>query len=169
MIRAMIHGIVFSTLLFIFACKKEIGSSIATNTALTFSLSTPSEIVQGNALTVAIEVENADSLFALSFELHYDSALFETDTIIAGDLFLDPFLPINQEFLSDGEVPVVLGELASIQGYANGTACSIILTSEAIGTDLLYIRSLHMIKEGGIHIDGFNTLSVEPIEVKVLQ
>ena len=169
MIRAMIHGIVFSTLLFIFACKKEIGSSIATNTALTFSLSTPSEIVQGNALTVAIEVENADSLFALSFELHYDSALFETDTIIAGNLFTDPYLPSNSDFLSDGEVPVVLGELGTVQGSASGTACSIILKSEKKGTDLLYIRSLHMIKRDGSDIDGFNALSVETIKVKIIE
>ena len=120
-------------------------------------------------MTVSIEVKNADSLFALSFELRYGPAIFETDTIIAGDLFIDPFLPINQKFLSDGEVPVALGELDLIQGSASGRACSIIFTSEAVGTDLLYIRSLNMIKESGSHIDGFNTLSVEPIEVKVLQ
>jgi len=149
------------------SCIKE--EEIPPDTSLQISLTASSELGLGELLIVNIDVKNADSLFALSFELHYGPALFETDTIIAGNLFLNPFLPTNQKFLSDGEVPVVLGELASIQGSANGTACSIILTSEAIGTDLLYIRSLNMIKEGGSHIDGFNTLSVEPIEVKVLQ
>ena len=154
-------------LVLVCSCNEE---EIPPDTSLQISLTASStELLLGEPLTVSIEVKNADSLFALSFELHYGPAIFETDTIIAGDLFIDPFLPINQKFLSDGEVPVVLGELASIQGSANGTACSIILTSEAIGTDLLYIRSLNMIKEGGSHIDGFNTLSVEPIEVKVLQ
>ena len=147
--------------------KKE---EIPPDTSLQIDLTaSSSELGLGEPLTVSIEVKNADSLFALSFELHYGPAIFKTDTIIAGNLFIDPFLPTNQKFLSDGEVPVVLGELASIQGSANGTACSIILTSEAAGTDLLYIRSLNMIKEGGSHIDGFNTLSVEPIEVKVLE
>ena len=154
-------------LLLVCSCIKE--EEIPPDTSLQISLTASSELGLGEHLTVSIEVKNADSLFALSFELHYGPALFETDTIIAGNLFIDPFLPTNQKFLSDGEVPVVLGELASIKGSANGTACSIILTSEAAGTDLLYIRSLNMIKEGGSHIDGFNTLSVEPIEVKVLQ
>ena len=153
-------------LVLVFSCIKE--EEIPPDTSLQISLTASSELGLGEHLTVSIEVKNADSLFALSFELHYDPALFETDTIIAGDLFLDPFLPISQRFLSDGEVPVALGELDSIQVSANGTACSIILTSEAVGTDLLYIRSLNMIKEGGSHIDGINTLSVEPIEVKVL-
>ena len=155
-------------LVLVCSCIKE--EEIPPDTSLQISLTaSSSELGLGEPLIVSIEVKNADSLFALSFELHYGPAIFETDTIIAGDLFIDPFLPINQKFLSDGEVPVVLGELALIQGSANGTACSIILTSEAVGTDLLYIRSLNMIKEGGSHIDGFNTLSVEPIEVKVLQ
>ena len=153
-------------LVLVFSCIKE--EENPPDTSLQISLTASSELGLGEHLTVSIEVKNADSLFALSFELHYDPALFETDTIIAGDLFLDPFLPISQRFLSDGEVPVALGELDLIQGSASGRACSIIFTSEAVGTDLLYIRSLNMIKEGGSHIDGFNTLSVEPIEVKVL-
>ena len=156
--------------LLVLVCSCNEDEEIPPDTSLQISLTASStELLLGEPLTVSIEVKNADSLFALSFELHYGPAIFETDTIIAGDLFIDPFLPTNQKFLSDGEVPVVLGELASIQGSANGTACSIILTSEAAGTDLLYIRSLNMIKEGGSHIDGFNTLSVEPIEIKVLQ
>ena len=154
-------------LVLVCSCNEE---EIPPDTSLQISLTASStELLLGEPLTVSIEVKNADSLFALSFELHYGPAIFETDTIIAGDLFKDPFLPISQSFLSDGEVPVALGELDSIQVSANGTACSIILTSEAVGTDLLYIRSLNMIKESGSHIDGFNTLSVEPIEVKVLQ
>ena len=157
-----------SLLVLVLSCIKE--EEIPQDTSLQISLTaSSSELRLGEPLTVDIDVKNADSLFALSFELHYGPAIFETETIIAGDLFIDPFLPINQKFLSDGEVPVVLGELDSIQGSANGRACSIILTSEAVGTDFLYIRSLNMIKEGGSHIDGFNTLSVEPIEVKVLQ
>ena len=127
------------------------------------------EIVQGEALTVSIEVKNADSLFALSFVLNYSPAIFEMDTIIAGNLFSPTFLPSNPKFLSDGEAPAVLGELGAIQQSANGTACSIILTSEGIGTDLIYIRSLHMIKRDGSDIDGFNTLSVEAIEVNVVE
>ena len=155
-------------LVLVFSCIKE--EEIPQDTSLQISLTaSSSELLLGEPLIVSIEVKNADSLFALSFELHYGPAIFETDTIIAGDLFIDPFLPINQKFLSDGEVPVVLGELALIQGSASGRACSIILTSEAAGTDLIYIRSVNLINEGGSHIDGFNTLSVEPIEVKVLQ
>ena len=154
-------------LVLVCSCNEE--EEIHPDTSLQISLTaSSSELLLGEPLIVSIEVKNADSLFALSFELHYAPAIFETDTIIAGDLFKDPFLPISQSFLSDGEVPVALGELDLIQGSSSGRACQIILISEAAGTDLLYIRSLNMIKEGGSHIDGFNTISVEPIEIKVL-
>ena len=150
------------------SCIKE--EEIPPDTSLQISLiASSSKLGLGEPLTVSIEVKNADSLFALSFELRYSPAIFETETIIAGDLFSVPFLPINQEFLSDGEVPVVIGEdIDSIQKLSSGTACSIILKSERTGTDLLYIHSLHMIKKDGTFIDGFNTLSVDFIEVQII-
>ena len=161
---------IISLCLLVLVCSCNEEEEIPPNTSLQIRLTaSSSELVLGEPLTVSIEVKNADSLFALSFELHYGPAIFETETIIAGDLFIDPFLPINQKFLSDGEVPVVLGELGTVQGSASGTACSIILKSEKKGTDLLYIRSLHMIKRDGSDIDGFNALSVETIKVKIIE
>ena len=155
-------------LLFIFTCHKDDPPPPDTSLAVNLTASS-SELLLGEPLIVSVEVKNADSLFALSFALHYGSALFETDTIIAGDLFKDPYLPSNPDFLSDGEVPVVIGEdIDFIQKLSSGTACSIILKSERTGTDLLYIHSLHMIKKDGTFIDGFNTLSVEFIEIQIL-
>ena len=154
--------------LMVFVCSCNNETDTPQNSTLAVSLNASNEIVQGEQFTVSIEVKNADSLFALSFELHYDSTLFKADTIIAGDLFIDPYLASNPNFLSDGEVPVTIGEdIDSIQKSASGTACSIILTSEGRGTDILYISSLHLIKKNGNDIDGFNTLSVESIEVQI--
>ena len=154
--------------LMVFVCSCERETDNPPDKALAVSLNASNEIVQGEQFTVSIEVKNADSLFAISFELHYDSTLFKTDTIIAGDLFMDPYLASNPIFLSDGEVPVAIGEdVDSIQKSASGTACSIIFTSESRGTDILYISSLHLIKKNGNDIDGFNTLSVESIEVQI--
>ena len=164
----MIERFIICVCLLVLVCSCIKEEEIPLDTLLQISLTaSPSELWLGENLTVSIEVKNADSLFALSFELHYGPAIFKTDTIIAGNLFIDPFLPTNQKFLSDGEVPVVLGELGSIQGSSNGTACSIILTSKGIGMDKLYIRMLHLIKKDGTFIYGFNALSVEPIEVVV--
>ncbi len=154
--------------LMVFVCSCEREPDNPPDTALSVSLSASNEIVQGEQFIVSIEIKNADSLFALSFELHYDSTLFKTDTIIAGDLFINPYLASNPNFLSDGEVPVAIGEdVDSIQKSASGTACSIIFTSENIGTDILYISSLHLIKKDSNDIDGFNTISVESIEVQI--
>ena len=154
-------------LVLVCSCNEE---EIPPDTSLQISLTASStELLLGEPLTVSVEVKNADSLFALSFTLHYDSTLFNVDTIITGNLFKDPYLPSNPDFLSDGEVPVVIGEdIDSIQKLSSGTACSIILKSERTGTDLLYIHSLHMIKKDGTFIDGFNTLSVDFIEVQIV-
>ena len=155
-------------LLFIFTCHKDDPPPPDTSLAVNLTASS-SEIGTGEPLTVFIEVKNADLLFALSFELIYSSDLFDTDitAITAGNLFANPFLVSESNFLSDGEFPVALGNLGTIQGSASGTVCSIILTSNSIGSDLLYISSLHMIKEDGSFIDGFDMLSVEPLEVVV--
>ena len=166
----MTERFIISLCLLVLVCSCNEEEEIPPDTSLQLSLTaSSSELLLGEPLTVSVEVKNADSLFALSFALHYGSALFETDTIIAGDLFKDPYLPSNPDFLSDGEVPVVIGEdIDSIQKLSSGTACSIILKSERTGTDLLYIHSLHMIKKDGTFIDGFNTLSVDFIEVQIV-
>ena len=166
----MTERLTISVCLLVLVCSCNEEQEIPPDTSLQISLTaSSSELLLGEPLTVSVEVKNADSLFALSFALHYGSALFETDTIIAGDLFKDPYLPSNPDFLSDGEVPVVIGEdIDSIQKLSSGTACSIILKSERTGTDLLYIHSLHMIKKDGTFIDGFNTLSVDFIEVQIV-
>ena len=166
----MTERFTISVCLLVLVCSCNEEQEIPPDTSLQISLtSSSSELALGEPLTVSLEVKNADSLFALSFALHYGSALFETDTIIAGDLFKDPYLPSNPDFLSDGEVPVVIGEdIDFIQKLSSGTACSIILKSERTGTDLLYIHSLHMIKKDGTFIDGFNTLSVDFIEVQIV-
>ena len=152
---------------FICSCNNE--DYIPPDTSLQVILSSNAEIGLSENLVVSIDVENADSLFALSFSLHYDSTLFKTDSIIVGNLFTDPYLPNNPDFLSGGEVPVVIGEnIDSIRKLSSGRACSIILKSERTGTDLLYIHSLHMIKKDGTFINGFNTLSVDFIEVQII-
>ena len=94
----MTERFTISVCLLVLVCSCNEEQENPPDTSLQISLTASSELGLGEHLTVSIEVKNADSLFALSFELHYDPALFETDTIIAGDLFLDPFLPISHIF-----------------------------------------------------------------------
>ncbi len=165
------NTIIFFVLLLICSCHQDAPTPPETALEVVLTTST-SEIGHGEALTVSIVVNNADSLYALAFELIYNPNIFDTDTtaISVGALFSDPFLISNANFLSPGVVPVSLAELGNIQGSVSGTACSIILTSKNIGSDLLYISTLHMIKKGSANdINEFNTLSIEPIEVQVVE
>ena len=58
-------------LLLIISCDKE--ENIPVDTSLSVRLIASSyEIKSGNSLSVSVEVKNADSLFALSFELNFD-------------------------------------------------------------------------------------------------
>ena len=161
-----INNIIFLWLLFVIcSCYKEEDAHLNTDLALNILVSS-NTISLDEELTIAIEVKNADSLFALSFEFHYDADLFnaELSTTNVGDLFFETF---DQEFLLEGEISVALGELGDLQVSSSGTAFEIALIPKGIGSDLIYISSLHMIKSNGNFIDGFNMLSVEPVEVTI--
>ena len=59
--------------LVVFVCSCNDEDSIPPDTSLQVILSSNAEIGLSEDLVVSIDVENADSLFALSFALHYDS------------------------------------------------------------------------------------------------
>ena len=131
------------------------------------------EIKSGDSVTVSVEVNNADSLFALSFELNYGSDLFSADTtsdiVSTGNLFSDPF-PANPPIIfSDGQVSVGLGEWGSIQKTVSGTACYMIFTALSTGTGSLYVSSIDMIKKDGSEIDGLVNLMIDPVEIQVIE
>jgi len=158
-------------LLLIISCDKE--ENIPVDTSLSVRLIASSyEIKSGDSLTVSVEVKNADSLFALSFELNFDSNLFSisTEDIVSVDnLFSDPFpaeLPI---FFSDGQVSVGFGEWGSMQNTVSGTACYMIFTALNTGTGTLYISSIEMIKKDGYEIDGLENLMIDSIEIQVIE
>ena len=102
MIERVRHIICLCLFLFVTSCDKD--EDIPQETTLAVNLIASSvKIGLGESVTVSILVKNADSLFALSFELHYDPELFniETASISAGNLFLEPYLV---QFKSEGEV-----------------------------------------------------------------
>jgi len=159
-------------LLLITSCDKE--ENISVDTPLSVKLIASSyEIKSGDSVTVSIKVENADSLFALSFELRYDPELLninlQADIVSTGNLFLDPFPADPPILISDGQVALGLGEWGSIQKIVSGTACYIIFTTLSTGTGTLYVSSIDMIKKDGSDIDGLYNLMIDPLEIQVIE
>jgi len=158
-------------LLLIISCDKD--ENIPVDTPLSVRLIASSyEIKSGNSLSVSVEVKNADSLFALSFELNFDPDLFSistSDIVSSGNLFLDPFPSDPPILFSDGQVSVGLGEWGSIQKTASGTACYMIFTALSTGSGTLYVSSIDMIKQDGSEIDGLDNLMIDSVEVQVIE
>ena len=152
-------------LIFVFNCEKE--KDITQDTALEVNLiASNNDIGLDEELIISIALRNADSLFALSFEINYSPDLFDVDTdaIGAGNIFKEPYLV---KFVSEGEVSVALGEWGSIQSSVSGIVCSVVFTSKGSGSDVFYISSPHLIKSEGTFIDDFSMLSIESLEVRV--
>ena len=160
-------------LLLITSCDKE--ENIPVNTSLSVRLIASSyEIKSGNSLTVSVEVKNADSLFALSFELNYTphdmfSADSTSDIISTGNLFIEPFPADPPIFFSDGQISAGLGEWGSIQETVSGTACHILFSAIGTGIGFFYISSIDMIKKDGSDIDGLSNLMLTPVEIQVIE
>ena len=160
--------LLFILFLLIIACSEKDDNSPSTNLAVNLIVN-DNIISMGEDLALKIQVMNADSLFALSFELNYSENLFEVNSssVISGNLFLDGF---KHELLSTGEVGVVIGvgEDGIIHSKSSGIACEIILSSIGLGNDIIFLSSLHMIKSNGEEIDGFDELIVEPITINIV-
>ena len=157
-------------LLLITSCDKE--ENIPVDTSLSVRLIASSyEIKSGNSLSVSVEVKNADSLFALSFELNFNPDLFSVSIadISSGNLFSDPFPANPPIFISDGQVSVGFGEWGSIQNTVSGTACYMIFTALSTGTGTLYVSSIDMIKKDGSEIDGLDNLMIDSVEIQVIE
>ena len=160
--------LLFILFLLIIACSEKDDNSPSTNLAMNLIVN-DNIISMGEDLALKIQVMNADSLFALSFELNYSSDLFEANSpsAFSGNLFSDGF---KYELLSTGELGVALGvgEDGIIHSTSSGIACEIILSSIGLGNDVIYLSSLHMIKSNGEEIDGFDELIVEPITINIV-
>ena len=161
-------------LLLIASCDKE--ENIPVDTSLSVKLIASSyEIKSGDSVTVSVEVKNADSLFALSFELRYDPELLnidpQADIVSTGNLFLNPFPAEPLILISDGQVSLGLGEWGSIQKTVSGTACYMVFTALSKGTGALYVSSIDMIKKDGSEIDGLDNLlhEIDPLEIQVIE
>ena len=152
------------------SCNTSFSPTPITNTSLSVDINlSASHVTLGEQLIVSIDVQNADSLYALSFVLNYTSSMFDIDSIISGNLFVDPFMIRPDETNTELSISVQPGDIDSIQGTVNGTACLIYLKSKAVGTDILYISSIHMIKSNGDFIDEFDVLSITTKEGEVMQ
>ena len=156
-------------LLLIISCVEEV--IIPVDTPLSVRLIASSyEIKSGDSFMVSVEVENADSLFALSFELNFDPNSLSTPTenfVSIGNLFLDPFPGDIPIFPSDGQVSVGFGESGSIRNTVSGVACNIMFTALNTGTVNLYISSIEMIKKDGFEIDGLDDIIIDSVEIQV--
>ena len=122
--------LLFILFLLIIACSEKDDNSPSTNLAVNLIVN-DNIISMGEDLALKIQVMNADSLFALSFELNYSSDLFEANSpsAFSGNLFSDGF---KYELLSTGELGVALGvgEDGIIHSTSSGIACEIILSSD---------------------------------------
>jgi hypothetical protein len=160
--------LIFILLFFISACSNQ--DEVISSTVLEVNLISNSNVILGEDLVLEIEVKNADSLFALSFELNYSSDFFDDNNVdvVSGNLFSDGF---KHEILSSGEVGVALGvgEDGIIHSTSSGIACQINLSTIGLGDDLIYLSSMHMIKLNGDEIEGFDALVIEPIEINVIE
>ena len=152
--------------LFLVICCNE--NDVPLSITLEVNLISDSTISMDEELVISIEIKNADSLFAVSLELHYSSQMFEinSSTVTSGNLFSDPTM---HELSTEGEVGVTIGELGDIQLISSGIACHVTLLPKNEGTDLIYVSSLHMIESDGTSIEGFSALTIEPIEVNVVE
>ena len=174
MIERCTYRLFLCLLIFAFSCNNE--EDISQDTPLAVSLITSAdEIEVGSQLIISLNVNNADSLFALSFALNYDPDLFDVDStadiVNTGNLFVDPFVVQIPEFLTTGEVSVALAEWGLIRHTVSGIACSIILSATNTGTGSIYISSLDMIKKSNDEpeIDGCCPIIIEPVEVTVFE
>ena len=165
--------IILLLLIFNFSCTEREDQHL--DSSLSISLTTSEdEITVGNELIISFDVKNADSLFALSFSLKYDSnklsANESIDIISVGNLFSDPFPNNIPMFLLEGEVSTAIGENGIIQKTSSGNVCTITFIAIGVGTASIFINSLDMIKSDGSSIDGFNAnnLIAAPIEVNVI-
>ena len=171
--KRLLHIYTYSFfLLLITSCDEE--ENIPVNTSLSVRLIASSyEIKSGESLTVSVEIKNADSLFALSFELNYTldifSADYTSDIISTGNLFIEPFPVDPPIFFSDGQISAGLGEWGSIQETVSGTACHIFFSAISTGTGYFYISSIDMIKKDGSEIDGLSNLMLTSVEIQVIE
>ena len=161
-------------LLLITSCDKE--ENIPVDTSLSVKLIASSyEIKSGDYFTLSVEVKNADSLFAISFELKYDRGLFnintQADIVSTGNLFSIPFPAGPTILISEGQVSLGFGEWGSIQKTVSGTVCYMIFTTLRTGTGTLYISSIDMIRKDGSEIDGLDNLlhEIDPLEIQVIE
>ena len=170
--RLLLISIYSSFLLLITSCDKEENSPVDTSLSVNL-IASSYEIKSGDSVTVSVAVKNADSLFALSFELKYDPDLFNADPTVdivsTGNLFSDPFPADPPIFFSDGQVSAGWGEWGSIQKTVSGTACYMIFTALSTGTGTLYISSIEMIKKDGSDIDGLDNLMIDPVKIQVIE
>ena len=142
---------------------------------LDFSLtSIQTTIIIGDTLAVTAQVDNADTLFALSFKLEYNSGIFVPideptflGSINVGTLFMQPFLASNPAFNLDGEINVAIGEQGTVSHIISGSACIIKLIAIGTGLSNIEISGLHMIEANGDPIEGLSTVTVDGLQVIV--
>ena len=157
-------------LAFIVSCDTSFTPTPENNTLLSVDINlSASQVSLGEQLIVSIDVQNADSLYAISLVFNYANSMFDIDSITYGDLFEDPLMVQPKASIAELSISTQPGDLDSIQETANGTACIIYLTSTVVGVDVLYISSIHMIKSNGDFIDGYGGLSIATDLVEIIQ
>ena len=160
----------FLLLVIIASCDTSFTPTPVNNTSLSVDMNlSASQISIGEQLIVSIDVQNADSLYAMSLVLNYANSMFDIDSITYGNLFEDPLMVQPEVASTELSISTQPGNLDSIQETASGAACIIYLTSTVGGVDVFYISSIHMIKSNGDFIDGFGALSISTKEGEVVQ
>lgn len=157
-------------LLFCFSCSEETIAPPDLVPSFTIAVSA-AEITVGDFIEISIKVENAEELFAISFELKYSPDILgiadTATTVIEGNLFNNLWLPFQTEFFSNGEISIAIGEMGSVNSIVSGTACTISLIAENSGIAELSLHSLEMIQSDGSDITDFNLIEVESVQVEV--
>tara|TARA_Y100000590_G_C15694827_1_gene1004734 strand:- start:1491 stop:2003 length:513 start_codon:yes stop_codon:yes gene_type:complete len=160
----------FLLLVIIASCDTSFTPTPVNNTYLSVDMNlSASQISLGEQLIVSIDVQNADSLYAMSLVFNYANSMFEIDSITYGNLFENPLILQPDAASAELSISTQPGDLDSIQETASGTACIIYLTSTVVGVDVFYISSIHMIKSNGEFIDEFDMLSISTKESEVIR
>ena len=125
----------FLLLVIIASCDTSFTPTPVNNTYLSVDMNlSASQISLGEQLIVSIDVQNADSLYAMSLVFNYANSMFEIDSITYGNLFENPLILQPDAASAELSISTQPGDLDSIQETASGTACIIYLTSTNLKT-----------------------------------
>ena len=125
----------------------------------------PSSILVGDSLLLDVNVVNIENLYAISFQLTFDSSILEIDmvsgiinysTFINGDF--GPVVVLN----SDGMLSVALGG-----NNINGKIFSVTIQGLQSGSTNAELNEVNLIQDNGQDVSNYSSISFESVNITV--